>query len=166
MVVQDALGVRALRVCQEEGSPCALTRSEFIVAIIPLQRLLFDPRHSKVDRPMLPRLTTKCHQTFAVGWTAELNRRPKMGPDSQKLRCRTSPRFSVQLPMTVTALEILKTVFGYDAFRGPQGRIIEHVIAGNNTLVLMPTGGGKSLCYQIPAIVRPDMGLVARGCWR
>ncbi|WP_269931736.1 DNA helicase RecQ [Aminobacter sp. HY435] len=62
--------------------------------------------------------------------------------------------------MTATALEILKTVFGYDAFRGPQARIVEHVLAGNNAFVLMPTGGGKSLCYQIPAIVRPGMGVV------
>ncbi|MBN9038167.1 MAG: DNA helicase RecQ [Rhizobiales bacterium] len=62
--------------------------------------------------------------------------------------------------MTATALDILKTVYGYDAFRGPQARIVEHVIAGNNAFVLMPTGGGKSLCYQIPAIARPGMGLV------
>ncbi|MBN8962396.1 MAG: DNA helicase RecQ [Rhizobiales bacterium] len=62
--------------------------------------------------------------------------------------------------MTAPALEILKTVYGYDAFRGPQARIVAHVIGGNNAFVLMPTGGGKSLCYQIPAIVRPGMGLV------
>ncbi|MBS7699869.1 MULTISPECIES: DNA helicase RecQ [unclassified Chelatococcus] len=62
--------------------------------------------------------------------------------------------------MIPTALEILKTVYGYDAFRGPQARIVEHVISGNNAFVLMPTGGGKSLCYQIPAIARPGMGLV------
>ena len=62
--------------------------------------------------------------------------------------------------MNARALEILKTVYGYDAFRGPQARIVEHVIAGNNAFVLMPTGGGKSLCYQIPAIVRSGMGLV------
>ncbi len=62
--------------------------------------------------------------------------------------------------MTSSALEILKTVYGYDAFRGPQAQIVEHVIAGNNAFVLMPTGGGKSLCYQIPAIARPGMGLV------
>ena len=54
----------------------------------------------------------------------------------------------------------MRTVYGYDAFRGPQGRIVEHVIAGNNAFALMPTGGGKSLCYQIPAIVRPGIGLV------
>ena len=62
-------------------------------------------------------------------------------------------------PMTA-ALEILKTVYGYDAFRGPQAAIVDHVVGGNNAFVLMPTGGGKSLCYQIPAIVRPGMGLV------
>lgn len=62
--------------------------------------------------------------------------------------------------MPADALEILKTVYGYDAFRGLQARIVEHVIDGGNAFVLMPTGGGKSLCYQIPAIVRPGMGLV------
>ncbi|MEF2070725.1 DNA helicase RecQ [Consotaella aegiceratis] len=62
--------------------------------------------------------------------------------------------------MPANALEILKSVYGYDAFRGPQARIVEHVIAGHNAFVLMPTGGGKSLCYQIPAIARPGMGLV------
>ncbi|KAB0678566.1 DNA helicase RecQ [Aureimonas leprariae] len=62
--------------------------------------------------------------------------------------------------MTAAALEVLKSVYGYDAFRGPQAGIVDHVIAGRNAFVLMPTGGGKSLCYQIPAIVRPGMGLV------
>ena len=62
--------------------------------------------------------------------------------------------------MTPTALEILKTVYGYDAFRGSQAQIIEHVLGGKNAFVLMPTGGGKSLCYQVPAIARPGMGLV------
>lgn len=57
-------------------------------------------------------------------------------------------------------LHILKTVYGYDGFRGPQAGIVDHVMAGNNAFVLMPTGGGKSLCYQIPAIARPGMGLV------
>ena len=66
----------------------------------------------------------------------------------------------VPTPMTRTALDILKTVYGYDAFRGPQARIVAHVIEGNHAFVLMPTGGGKSLCYQIPALARPGMGLV------
>ncbi len=52
------------------------------------------------------------------------------------------------------SLDILRRIFGYEAFRGAQGDIIEHVVAGGDALVLMPTGGGKSLCYQIPAIVR------------
>ncbi len=54
---------------------------------------------------------------------------------------------------------ILQTVFGYSSFRGPQQAIIEHVVAGGDALVLMPTGGGKSLCYQIPAITRQRAGL-------
>ncbi len=62
--------------------------------------------------------------------------------------------------MKAHPLDILKTVYGYDAFRGRQGEIIKHVVAGNNAFVLMPTGGGKSLCYQIPALVRDGMGLV------
>ncbi|GKS84024.1 DNA helicase RecQ [Acidovorax sp. SUPP1855] len=53
---------------------------------------------------------------------------------------------------------VLHDVFGYDQFRGPQQAIVEHVIAGGDALVLMPTGGGKSLCYQVPAIVRRDAG--------
>ena len=53
---------------------------------------------------------------------------------------------------------ILQEVFGYGAFRGPQQAIIEHVVAGGDALVLMPTGGGKSLCYQIPAIAREQAG--------
>jgi len=56
------------------------------------------------------------------------------------------------------ALFVLHDVFGYEHFRGPQEAIVEHVIAGGDALVLMPTGGGKSLCYQVPAIVRRDAG--------
>ncbi|MFJ4711338.1 DNA helicase RecQ [Streptomyces sp. NPDC088785] len=58
------------------------------------------------------------------------------------------------------ALATLHRVFGYDAFRGEQEAIIEHVVAGGDAVVLMPTGGGKSLCYQIPAMVRPGTGVV------
>ena len=53
---------------------------------------------------------------------------------------------------------MLQDVFGYEQFRGPQQAIVEHVIAGGDALVLMPTGGGKSLCYQIPAIARQRAG--------
>src|SRR6201997_1008153 len=56
--------------------------------------------------------------------------------------------------------EVLSRVFGYASFRGRQQEIIEHVIGGGDALVLMPTGGGKSLCYQIPALVRKGTGIV------
>ncbi len=62
--------------------------------------------------------------------------------------------------MTPRALEILNNVFGYGTFRGSQEAIIKHLIGGGHSLVLMPTGGGKSLCYQIPAMVRKGTGLV------
>ena len=55
-------------------------------------------------------------------------------------------------------LDILNEVFGYSDFRGPQQAIVEHLIAGHDALVLMPTGGGKSLCYQVPAIARQRAG--------
>ncbi|WP_119389323.1 DNA helicase RecQ [Taklimakanibacter lacteus] len=62
--------------------------------------------------------------------------------------------------MPADPLSILTSVYGYDSFRGRQRDIIDHVLAGNHAFVLMPTGGGKSLCYQIPALIRPGLGLV------
>ena len=59
-----------------------------------------------------------------------------------------------------SALTTLQEVFGYPAFRGAQGEIIDHLIAGGDALVLMPTGGGKSLCYQIPSLLRSGTGIV------
>ncbi|MFO0139006.1 MAG: DNA helicase RecQ [Cyanobacteriota bacterium] len=56
--------------------------------------------------------------------------------------------------------QVLQEVFGYGAFRGPQQEIVEHVVGGGSALVLMPTGGGKSLCYQIPALCRSGVGVV------
>ncbi|MGW9325370.1 DNA helicase RecQ [Streptomyces koyangensis] len=58
------------------------------------------------------------------------------------------------------ALATLRSVFGYDAFRGDQEAVIDHLVGGGDAVVLMPTGGGKSLCYQIPAMVRPGTGVV------
>ncbi|MDN2499244.1 DNA helicase RecQ, partial [Nocardia nova] len=61
---------------------------------------------------------------------------------------------------TGAAQQILQRVFGYDSFRGLQREIVDQVVSGGDALVLMPTGGGKSLCYQIPALVRPGAGVV------
>jgi ATP-dependent DNA helicase RecQ len=58
----------------------------------------------------------------------------------------------------VSPLSILSEVFGYEQFRGPQAAIVDHVVGGGDALVLMPTGGGKSLCYQVPAIARQRAG--------
>ena len=62
--------------------------------------------------------------------------------------------------MTQKAVEILNSLYGYDSFRGHQADIIDHVSAGNNALVLMPTGGGKSICYQIPSMLRDGVGII------
>jgi ATP-dependent DNA helicase RecQ len=69
----------------------------------------------------------------------------------------TAPEFA---PAYNDASQVLRRVFGYDEFREGQQEIIEHVVAGGDALVLMPTGGGKSLCYQIPALVRKGTGVV------
>jgi ATP-dependent DNA helicase RecQ len=58
------------------------------------------------------------------------------------------------------ALDVLRHVFGYDACRGVQGEIVAHVASGGDALVLMPTGGGKSLCYQLPALLREGTAIV------
>jgi ATP-dependent DNA helicase RecQ len=59
-----------------------------------------------------------------------------------------------------TPLAVLSRVFGYPSFRGQQREIVEHVVAGGDAIVLMPTGGGKSLCYQLPALLRSGLGVV------
>ena len=59
-----------------------------------------------------------------------------------------------------SAQSILQTVFGFSSFRGYQGKIVDSIIEGEDALVLMPTGGGKSLCYQIPSLVREGCGVV------
>src|SRR5206468_7429314 len=75
-----------------------------------------------------------------------------------------SPRDSMAAPMSALPASrpdprtVLHEVFGYAAFRGEQAAIVDHVIGGGDALVLMPTGGGKSLCYQIPALARQHQG--------
>jgi ATP-dependent DNA helicase RecQ len=63
-------------------------------------------------------------------------------------------------PMNPSALDLLQSVFGYPSFRGQQQAVVEHLNEGGDALVLMPTGGGKSLCYQIPALLRQGTGIV------
>ena len=72
------------------------------------------------------------------------------------------PHSPVRCPGSVerTPLEVLREVFGFDNFRGKQLAIIEHVTTGGDAVVLMPTGGGKSLCYQVSALLRPGLGVV------
>ncbi|WP_455385241.1 DEAD/DEAH box helicase, partial [Acidihalobacter prosperus] len=59
-----------------------------------------------------------------------------------------------------SAQMVLRSVFGYESFRPQQGEVVAHLIGGGDALVLMPTGGGKSLCYQVPALVREGVGIV------
>jgi len=62
--------------------------------------------------------------------------------------------------LVTRALELLRTTFGHGAFRGAQEEIVAHVAGGGDALVLMPTGGGKSLCYQVPSLLREGTGVV------
>src|SRR3989442_5199982 len=78
-------------------------------------------------------------------------KRPSPAPSRASRLCRKKSPLSA-------AHSVLQAVFGYEQFRGPQEAIVSHVVAGGDALVLMPTGGGKSLCYQVPAIVRQQQG--------
>ena len=83
-------------------------------------------------------------------------------PSGRSVNSANSLRFNITSKNTMieTARDILKSLYGYDDFRGHQADIIEHVRQGNNALVLMPTGGGKSLCYQIPSLLREGVGVI------
>lgn len=96
----------------------------------------------------------------ADGWV------PPSDADAPVGAVRTAVRPATRAPgiaataKAATPLEALTRVWGYDAFRGEQAEIIDEVVAGRDVVVLMPTGGGKSLCYQIPSLVREGTGVV------
>ncbi len=73
-------------------------------------------------------------------------------------RSLTDPLFSG--PDAESPLAVLKRVYGYPAFRGRQAEVVSHVVSGGDAVVLFPTGAGKSLCFQVPALCRPGVGVV------
>jgi ATP-dependent DNA helicase RecQ len=83
-----------------------------------------------------------------------------MPPTPPPDRAASGHAASATATTTPDPAQVLQEVFGYGAFRGPQAEIVSHVVGGGSALVLMPTGGGKSLCYQIPALCRSGVGVV------
>ncbi|MBC3191973.1 DNA helicase RecQ [Pseudonocardia sp. C8] len=82
-------------------------------------------------------------------------------PDDEEYGHEPPPEeYAVEPVRSSDPQEILRRVFGYESFRGEQQAIVEHVAGGGDALVLMPTGGGKSLCYQVPALARAGTGVV------
>ena len=82
-----------------------------------------------------------------------------------KVRCNkqnhyTKAECTIPPMSNPSALQTLHDVFGYSSFRGEQQAVVEHVTSGGDALVLMPTGGGKSLCYQLPALLRAGVAIV------
>src|SRR5690606_15433894 len=102
------------------------------------------------------------HAALAVGGDGNLAVAAKTGQSSSPAPIGTCPRawigYTGRMQHHPDPLEILRDVYGYAAFRGEQQAIIEHIIAGQHGFVLMPTGGGKSLCYQIPSLCRKGVG--------
>lgn len=98
----------------------------------------------------------------AVAWSAPAGNVPASTPAAAARPVASGlQRPTVAAPARfASAQEALHTVFGYEAFRGEQAAIIEQVASGGDAVVLMPTGGGKSLCYQIPALLREGTGVV------
>ena len=86
--------------------------------------------------------------------------RPSVRRPVQSIAPVSPDAFPANDPAARTPLSLLEHVFGYRAFRGPQQAIVETLVGGDDALVLMPTGGGKSLCYQLPALLRDGVGIV------
>ncbi|AZS35573.1 ATP-dependent DNA helicase RecQ [Microbacterium lemovicicum] len=102
------------------------------------------------DRPAGPRATGERSATSRAASSSAPSRAPSSAAPVRGVRAARYP----------TAAAALHDVYGYDAFRGDQADIVEHVIGGGDAVVLMPTGGGKSVTYQVPALVREGTGLV------
>ncbi len=84
---------------------------------------------------------------------------PSHFPPSRSASRSTDPLFAGS-KATANPLDVLKTIYGFSAFRGKQQAVVEHVVSGGDAVVLFPTGAGKSLCFQIPALCRPGVGIV------
>lgn len=96
----------------------------------------------------------------ADGWVPPSDADAPVGAVRTAVRPATRAPGMAATAKAATPLEALTRVWGYDAFRGEQAEIIDEVVAGRDVVVLMPTGGGKSLCYQIPSLVREGTGVV------
>ena len=107
-------------------------------------------------------------QAVADGLTArgvdksriDLRLRTAIGGDPGVESRRVADRGPAMTLLAQSPAEVLRRVFGFPAFRGLQESAINHVVGGGDALVLMPTGGGKSLCYQVPALCRPGTAIV------